>query len=203
MLNLNPVFTHTTLEEKMYKKFLITAILSCLITGLSSNAFALTWFWGTDQNTIYTNTAPSGTYWLPVPFTVVSNGDELVGASLPAPYLNGAYSPAVRTDSNMGSFWGVYNGTTVIPTGLAIALMPGSGYDVLPDGIYTSDNSLQLNFWSVDDPNHNRLFSATSLNSYRITIGDEPVSNAVPEPATLLLLGTGLIGSAFLKKRRV
>ncbi len=187
----------------MVKKILTAALFTCLIAGMSSNAFALTWFWGTDQNATYTNTAPSGTYWLPLPFTVVSDGDDLVGASLPAPYLNGAYSPAVRTDSNMGGFWGVYQGTVLIPTGLAIAVMPWSGYEALPDGVYTSDDTLQLNFWSVDDPNHNRLLSAASLNSYRITIGDEPINNVVPEPTTLLLFSTGLIGTVFWKKRRV
>ncbi|HRZ39938.1 MAG TPA: PEP-CTERM sorting domain-containing protein [Candidatus Omnitrophota bacterium] len=182
----------------MKKGIILTVVLTVTLI-LASDAFALTWFWGTDPNVTYTDIAESGAYRVWLPFTVISDGDELAGGqSNGYPLLNGEYSPAVRIDYNMGSYWGVYSGTTLIPMGLGLANAPG--YDILPDGIYTSNSDPQLNYWSVDDPNHTRLLGALSLNSYRVTIGDVTAPNAVPEPATMLLFSTGLAG-AFLRKK--
>ena len=82
----------------------------------------------------------------------IADGDSLIGGYMPAPYLNGTDSSDIMIGTNNMSlvpYWGVYNGTTFVPDGLAISLRPDSALTALPDGIYTS-NKAPSNFltWS-------------------------------------------------------
>ena len=64
----------------MKKGIILTVVLTVTLI-LASDAFALTWFWGTDPNVTYTDIAESGAYRVWLPFTVISDGDELAGGN--------------------------------------------------------------------------------------------------------------------------
>ena len=186
----------------------LTNVLLIFLLLLTNNAFALTWYWGENPDVTYTDTALSGEYSVYLPFTIVSDGDKLVGAQcnyMTGPFVDGVAIPDVRINYNMGAYWDYYTGTTLVSTGLAIS--PAFGYSVLPDGIYTPDHDgniigLLLNYYLPDSSSDSTLYQTASLNSFEITIGDASQNTPVPEPATILLLGSGLAGLAFYRRKR-
>lgn len=161
--------------------------------------FAFEWYWGTDPNTDYTASYNVGEWWIPLPFTIVASGEEVVGAGGPEIIYTGTASSGWRFDFNMGWYWGVYNGTTLIPNGFALAA--DSGVPFLPEGSYSIN--LSSPYWGIyywADSSHSSLLQVGSLNNFVIQVGQStPVRT--PEPAALLLLGLGLVGLAGAKRK--
>lgn len=194
------------MKSKFQRNIVAVAIYAGIAMFAPPSSAALIWYWGANPNETFTASfsSPTNRAWLP--FTVVANGEELVGGSTGSPLLDGVQkwdTAGYRIDSNMGGYWGIYNGTNLINTGLGIANLPGTTDDV-PEGVYTSDSlsPTMLNYWAAGDSNHQTLLSVGSLNSYRVTVG-EPAQGTIPEPTTLLLTGLGLFGLGALRRRVV
>ena len=78
-------------------------------------------------------------------------------------------------------------------------------------GLNLVTNSSGLTFGSVDDPNENEINALVNLTGQgEIEVGDnywpfqsnDPVFADIPEPGTMLLLGSGLIGLGFYARRK-
>ena len=171
-------------------------LMSVMIFGLlmwSVPLCAAQWYWGDNPSESYTAIYPSGEYWIPLPFTVVVGaGEEVVGAGGPEILYTGSATTGWRFDFNMGWYWGALTeGTHVVPNGMALAVDQGT--EILPDGIYALNLSSPywgLYYWT--NLEQTTLLQVPSLNNIIITVGKPPVS-AVPEPATILLMGLGLL----------
>ena len=66
------------------------------------------------------------------------------------------------------------------------------------------DGASSGDWWTghLRTPNGNNIPSISHLTAYNSTGNTPPPTDPVPEPATMLLLGSGLLGSAALSRRR-
>jgi hypothetical protein len=185
------------------KKLLIGLFLFMGLFLFSPNAFALTWYWGDNSAVDYTATYPGTEKAVFIPFTIEADNKLFNGASGWSAYLNGATGSDYKMSASLNGYYsdqvGVYNGTASIPYGFSLQRV---GVEDLPDGIYTTNDLTALHYWIPDAPDNTPATLAYALNTFSIQVGDAPQNNAVPEPATLLLFGTGLTGFGFFKKRK-
>ena len=185
----------------MKKMKLILCLLTLGLFFWSCPASAsFVWYYGTDPNIDYMANYNVGEWSIPLPFTLEASGEEMAGAGGPILYYTGSGSGGYRFDFNMGWYWGVYNGTFLIPNGFALAVDWPSV--ILPEGSYTSDPTTGgIYYWGASDPNHTgSLFQAQPLNNFVIQVG-QMTPTPTPEPTTMLLLGLGLMGLAGVKRK--
>ncbi len=161
----------------------------------SSNAFATTWNWsfGSESGTFITNGSGSaaGTYVLQ-DFSVTSSASGGTLGSL----LGGQYNTNVYSTNQPFSF--DWNGSTV-------TTWHQSGSNAFDWWAFGQDGSTMsyLFGWDIGDINDpTKAAHYDGLNpAYTVTVTADNGSSPVPEPSTFLLLGAGLGGVGFLRRR--
>lgn len=190
------------MKNKLQKSVFAAALFcsASFLVAPTANA-TLQWYWGSNPSETYTASyaSPTNRAWLP--FTIVAEGEEFAGASSGFPLLDGSQqwdTAGYSIDFNLGGYFGIDFGSILIADGIGIANLPGMTVDV-PEGVYTPDpNGLTfLNYWAAGDTTHDTLLHASSLNGYRVTVGQ---SQPIPEPSILALLGLGLVAFRIARK---
>lgn len=186
-------------EIRMNKVKLFLCLIMLFLLISTCEASVLSWYWGTDPNSDYTAFGDtSGVY---LPFTMIANGENIAGSGGAILVYNGSNIGYDNFDLQSNGN-GVQTGTITVPNRFAIRPFPGQGF--LPIGSYTSifgTGSLIYYAPGSMDPTHDPIFEAHPINNFVIQIQDGPVSPAVPEPASMLLLGMGSLAMAILKKK--
>lgn len=119
--------------------------------------------------------------------TVQANSDVLAGYTGPTSFTDGANSLFLTfNDFNPGETFGFW--TDIDSTNDTTGRLEGHDFDGSKTKIAFSDGSVINYIWELPG-DQKRSFYA------------KDVTNAVPEPSTMLLLGSGMFG-AFLRKRK-
>ncbi len=149
--------------------------------------FAATGFYIRNDGTVYTvaDSATADTFY----------ADYISGDAL-AQVGGGIYNaPTDAAELNYGYEFFAY------PYGM----VRGNSYD---DEVYIYSNAADASDWGVGTPvaSANRAWDSTGASSIlyaTVTITDIAPVNAVPEPSTLLLLGSGMLGLLAFRRRQL
>ena len=180
---------------KFLKSMLAIASL-CVV--FSTNAFATTWNWsfGGESGTFVTDGSSSaaGNYVLK-DFTVTSTTTGGTLGSL----LGGQYNTDMYSTYQPFSF--DWNGSVV-------TTWHQSGYNTFDWWAFGQEGSPMSYFFgwdtgNINDPTKAAHYGGSNIYdvAYTVTVTAENGSAPVPEPSTLLLLGGGLLGLGFARKR--
>jgi len=173
-------------------------VVSIICAFFSTNAFATTWDWsfGSESGTFLTNGSGSsaGTYVLQ-DFAVTSSATGGTLGSL----LGGQYNTNMYATYQPFSF--DWNGSSV-------TTWHQSGSNTFDWWAFGQEGSIMSYFFgwdtgNINDPTKAAHYDGNDLNNpaYTVTVTAENGSAPVPEPSTFLLLGAGLAGVGFLRRR--
>ncbi|HVO90544.1 MAG TPA: PEP-CTERM sorting domain-containing protein, partial [Casimicrobiaceae bacterium] len=156
--------------------------------------------------TIYN--VPNGSY---DPTAPPAGDAQVCGGPCPSPWLTLNFSPGIVAADNPATL-GFDESTTTLFSQVSALTSPftGSGHGNLVATGGTAFDTFNLNFSlgsqlsSCSPPPSNPQFAAlcSAAGSWPIASFDPLIGRTVPEPATLALLGLGVLGMAVLRRRR-
>lgn len=159
----------------------------------------LLWSWSGSYNIV--TGSVSGQY--AAPFGV-SSADSTYYVTVPTEQSSGFADVSLGATYNyFGIWWGSvdnYNTLSFFNKGIEVASFGGSSVAPPANGNQTSDSTnLYVNLYDLPDFDAFRMTSTSyAFEADNIAVGTAPV----PEPSTLLLLGSGLAGLGFYARKR-
>ena len=179
------------------KKFLMLVAVCCFIGLLAPQAQAqmpvLDWDWSYDDQPVYTN----GTDIIFMNATL--HNDDL--STIPWTKTGGMSASFVKNTFSQYSFhFGPDNGG-FWPQFTGVSVAPGADFGFIFGRLTPLSSSIAPGTVMQGDGHFSSFGQDKGPYVFEAVVGEGPGPSAVPEPATMLLFGTGLFG-AFLRKRR-